>query len=77
VPTRETVLYLDLPGADAIPPIIDYDRTPSQETAGIARVGQAAYALGAQGEGLKAGLHHSGHVTVADDVSAPDEDVAA
>ena len=76
VPTRETVVYLDLPGADALPPVIDYGRTPARGSAGIARVGQAAYALGAPRVGLKAGLHHSGVVTDPDAAPAADEAVA-
>jgi sarcosine oxidase len=76
VPTRETVVYLDLPGADALPSVIDYGRVPHQGTAGIARVGQAAYALAAPGRGLKAGLHHSGPVTDPDHAAAIDDGVA-
>jgi sarcosine oxidase len=76
VPTRETVAYLDLSGADRLPPVIDYARTPRQGTAGIARVGQSAYALAAPGHGLKAGLHHSGPVTDPDDAAATDDGVA-
>ena len=62
VPTRETVVYLDVPGAETIPPVIDYARLPTKGAAGITRIGQAAYALPAPGVGLKAGLHHSGPV---------------
>ena len=76
VPTRETVVYLDLPGAGSLPSVIDYARTPRQGTAGIARVGQAAYALAAPGHGLKAGLHHSGPVTDPEDAEAADDGVA-
>jgi sarcosine oxidase len=76
VPTRETVVYLDVPGADALPPVIDYGRTPSRGTAGITRVGQAAYALSAPGLGLKAGLHHSGPVTDPDREADTDDEVA-
>ena len=77
VPTRETVVYLDVPGADTLPPVIDYERTPGSTTPGIARAGQAAYALAAPAEGLKAGLHHSGPVSDPDDAAAADEHVAA
>jgi sarcosine oxidase len=76
VPTRETVVYLDLPGADSLPPIIDYARTARHGIAGIARVGQATYALGAPGHGLKAGLHHSGPVTDPNDAAVADPGVA-
>jgi sarcosine oxidase len=77
VPTRETVVYHELPSADAIPPVIDYDGVPAVGEGGIARVGQAAYALAAPGVGLKAGLHHSGPVTDPDDESIPDDRVAS
>ena len=40
VPTRETVLYLDLPGAAPVPAVIDYGRLPSPGTGGITRAGQ-------------------------------------
>jgi hypothetical protein len=45
VPTRETVVYLDLPGAEAVPSVIDYARMPAPGTEGVLRTGQAAYAL--------------------------------
>ncbi len=76
VPTRETVVYLELPGADSLPPVIDYARTPGPTTPGIRRAGQAAYALAAPTEGLKAGLHHSGPVSDPDVDDAADEHVA-
>lgn len=77
VPTRETVVYLDLAHATTLPPVIDYGRLPSPGEGGVSRVGQAAYALAAPGKGLKAGLHHSGPVTAPDDDPGPDEGVAA
>jgi sarcosine oxidase len=67
VPTRETVVYLDVPSAAEVPPVIDYDARPAAGEGGIDRVGQSAYALAAPGVGLKAGLHHSGPVTDPDD----------
>ena len=73
VPTRETVVYLDAGEAGAVPPVIDYARLPAQGEGGISRVGQAAYALGAPGIGLKAGLHHSGQVSEPDVDGEPDQ----
>ena len=67
MPTRETVVYVDLPGAERLPPVIDYGSVPAKGEGGIARVGQAAYSLAAPGRGLKAGLHHSGPATDPDD----------
>jgi sarcosine oxidase len=77
VPTRETVVYLDVPSAGGVPPVIDYDGVPAPGEGGVARVGQAAYALAAPGVGLKAGLHHSGPVTDPDDEPLPDDRVAS
>jgi sarcosine oxidase len=77
VPTRETVVYLDVPSSADVPPVIDYDGVPAAGEGGIARVGQAAYALAAPGVGLKAGLHHSGPVTDADAELGPDDRVAS
>ncbi len=77
VPTRETVVYVELPGADRLPPVIDYGSLPEKGQGGITRVGQAAYSLAAPGRGLKAGLHHSGPATDPDDESEPDQSVAA
>ena len=77
VPTRETVVYLDVKGSGDVPPVIDYDGVPAAEEGGIARVGQAAYALAAPGVGLKAGLHHSGPVTDPDAEPEPDDRVAS
>ena len=77
VPTRETVVYLDRDDAEDLPSVIDYARTPSPGTGGIARAGRAGYALTAPGAGLKAGLHHSGPVADPDDGPAADDGVAA
>ncbi len=77
VPTRETIVYVDLPGAERLPPLIDYGRLPARGERGIARVGQSAFSLAAPGRGLKAGLHHSGPATDPDGESTPDERVAA
>lgn len=76
VPTAETVAYVDLRGADTIPPLIDYGRLPTGHDAGTSRTGQAAYALPAPGVGLKAGLHHSGPATDPDTQATPDERLA-
>jgi sarcosine oxidase len=76
VPTRETVVYLDLPGADGLPPLIDYAGIPAPGEAGIARPGNSTYSLAAPGRGLKAGLHHAGPVADPDEVGAVDEPVA-
>jgi sarcosine oxidase len=76
VPTRETVVYLDLPGAETLPPVIDYAGVPGPAEGGISRVGNSTYALAAPGRGLKAGLHHSGPVADLADTVAPDETVA-
>ena len=67
MPTRETVVYVDLPGAERLPPVIDYGSLPAKGEGGITRVGQAAFSLAAPGRGLKAGLHHSGPATDPDD----------
>ena len=77
VPTRETVAYFDLPGAERLPPVIDYAGIPSPGEGGVARPGNSTYALAAPGRGLKAGLHHAGPVADPDDVGAVDESVAA
>jgi sarcosine oxidase len=77
VPTTETVVYVDLPGSDRVPSVIDYARLPEQGAGGITRVGQAAYALAAPGRGLKAGLHHSGEVTDLDAAGTPHEGITA
>lgn len=77
VPTRETVVYLDLPGAEALPPLIDYAGIPAPGEGGVARPGNSTYSLAAPGRGLKAGLHHAGPVADPDDVGAVDESVAA
>lgn len=77
VPTRESVVYVDVPGAERLPPVIDYGRLPVKGEGGIARVGQAAFALAAPGSGLKAGLHHSGPAADPDEEADPDERVTA
>ncbi|HEX2302501.1 MAG TPA: FAD-dependent oxidoreductase [Gaiella sp.] len=76
VPTRETVVYVALPGAEALPPVIDYGRLPPRGDGGISRVGQSSYGLAAPGRGLKAGLHHSGPRISPDSAPAPDERLA-
>ncbi len=77
VPTRETVVYVDVPGAERLPPVIDYGSLPAEGEGGIARVGQSAFSLAAPGKGLKAGLHHSGPAADPDEEAAPDASVAA
>jgi sarcosine oxidase len=77
VPTRETVVYLDLQGAGEVPPLIDYGGVPAAGEGGTARAGQSAYALAAPGVGLKAGLHHSGPVVDPDDEPFLDDRVAS
>ena len=77
VPTRETVAYLDLPGAETLPPVIDYGGIPAPGEGGVARPGNSTYSLAAPGRGLKAGLHHAGPITDPDEVGAVDERVAA
>jgi sarcosine oxidase len=77
VPTRETVVYLELEGAEELPPVIDYAGAPGPGEGGVARAGNSAYALPAPGRGLKAGLHHSGPVADPADERIPDEHVAA
>ena len=77
VPTRETVVYLTLDGAEAVPSVIDYARTPTPNGDAVLRSGQAAYALAAPGAGLKAGLHHSGPVADPDEAPGPDDAVAS
>ena len=74
VPTRETVVYLELTRADAMPPLIDYAHTRAAE--GVDRPGQSAYALGASSNVLKAGLHQSGRVADPDEATPPDATVA-
>lgn len=77
IPTRETVVYVDLPAAETLPPVIDYAGVPAAGEGGIARLGNSAYALAAPGRGLKAGLHHAGPVADPGDDPVPDERVAA
>jgi sarcosine oxidase len=76
VPTRETVVYLQHDSAIDLPPLIDYSRLPDRGAAGLARAGQAGFALAAPGIGLKAGLHHSGPVTDPSEEAEPDEGIA-
>lgn len=77
IPTRETVVYLDLPEAVELPPLIDYSRVPVPGTTALARSGVAGFALGSPGDGLKAGLHHAGPVTDPTDDPGPEETIAA
>ena len=77
VPTRETVVYLGLPGAEGVPSVIDYARMRAPGTEGVLRTGQAAYALASPGVGIKAGLHHSGPVADPDELPVPDDGVAS
>ncbi|HET9242455.1 MAG TPA: FAD-dependent oxidoreductase [Gaiella sp.] len=70
VPTRETVVYLELAGADAMPPLIDYAHTRAAD--GVERPGHSGYALGASADVLKAGLHQSGPVANPDEQTLPD-----
>ena len=77
VPTRETVVYLELPGAELLPPVIDYGGTPAPGEGGVARPGNSTYSLAAPGRGLKVGLHHAGPVADPDTDGVADERVAA
>jgi sarcosine oxidase len=77
VPTRETVVYVDVPGAERLPPVIDSGMLPVKGEGGIARVGQSAFSLAAPGKGLKAGLHHSGPAADPEAEREPDPSVAA
>ena len=70
VPTRETVVYVELPGAETLPPVIDYGGIPAPGEGGVARPGNSTYSLAAPGRGLKAGLHHAGPVTDPDEAGA-------
>lgn len=71
VPTRETVMYFDLPAAADLPPLMD-SAIPTGGDYGLARPGQISYSLAAPGIGLKAGLHHSGRVADPDEDGIPD-----
>jgi sarcosine oxidase len=71
VPTRETVAYFRLPGALALPPVID-DAVPDAEEHGLRRPGLINFALAEPGVGLKAGLHHAGPPADPDETGAPD-----
>jgi len=77
VPTRETVVYVDVPGAERLPSLIDYGSVPARGEGGIARVGQAAFSLHAPGRGVKAGIHHSGPAADPGVETDPDDGVAA
>ena len=77
VPTRETVVYVDVPGAESLPSVIDYAGIPSAGERGVARPGNSAFALAAPGRGLKAGLHHAGPVADPDEAGTTDDGVAA
>jgi sarcosine oxidase len=71
VPTRETVAYFDVPRAANLPPLMD-SAIPAAGDYGLARPGQISYSLAAPGIGLKAGLHHAGHVANPDEDGSPD-----
>lgn len=71
VPTRETVAYFDVPGADQLPPVMD-SSVPAADDYGLARPGQISYAVGAPGIGLKAGLHHAGPLADPDAAGSAD-----
>jgi sarcosine oxidase len=75
--TRETVVYLEQPGGDSVPPVIDYGSVPSPSDGIVSRAGQAAYGLPAPSRGLKAGIHHSGPEVDAGDDGVPDERVVS
>lgn len=76
VPTRETVTYVRHPGVERLPSVIDYGGLPGPGAGGVARVGQAGFALPAPDVGLKAGLHHSGPRTDPDSAGTPDARVS-
>ena len=76
IPTRETIVYLDLPGAMELPPLIDYSRVPVPGTTPLARSGVAGFSLASPGDGLKAGLHHAGPVTDPTDDPGPEDTIA-
>jgi sarcosine oxidase len=76
VVTRETVVYLDLPAAHAVPPVIDYGRLPAPGEGIVSRAGQASYGLAALSGGLKAGIHHSGPEADPSEEASPDEHIA-
>ena len=77
IPTRETIVYLELPGAMELPPLIDYSRVPAPGTTALARSGVAGFSLGSPGDGLKAGLHHAGPVTDPTDDPGTEDTIAA
>jgi sarcosine oxidase len=75
-PTLETISYFDIPGADELPTVVD-SRVPGHPDAyGIARCGDASYALHAPGIGLKAGIHHAGAEAVPGEHASPADGVA-
>lgn len=74
IPTRETVAYFDVPGAERLPSLIDAT-TPSPVGYGLARKGLVSYAVAAPGVGLKAGLHHAGPPADPADAGAVDDAV--
>jgi sarcosine oxidase len=59
VATRQTVAYFEIPGAERLPPLVDW-REP------------IFYALASPGQGLKAGIHHSGPETDPDEPGVVD-----
>ena len=61
-PSRETIAYFDLPGAESLPTLIDDSGA----------VGDAAYGLAAPGVGLKSGHHRSGPVADPDQPRSPE-----
>ncbi|MBA3552769.1 MAG: N-methyl-L-tryptophan oxidase [Actinobacteria bacterium] len=60
-PSRETVAYFDVGGADTLPPVVDWG-SPS------------VYALPSPGQGLKAGEHHAGPHVDPDDEGEANQD---
>lgn len=74
IPTRETVAYFAVPGAETLPSLIDA-AIPTGGRHGIARRGVVSYAVSAPGVGLKAGLHHAGPPADPDEIGTADEAV--
>ena len=62
-PTRETIAYFPLSGADELPPVIELGEGP----------GEGAFGLAAPGTGLKAGNHRSGRDADPDAPGEPDQ----
>jgi sarcosine oxidase len=75
--TSETVVYFDLPGAERLPPVIDYGLLPGSDEGGVVRGDRASYALAAPGVGLKAGVHLAGRVVDPNSDVEPDARLAA